>query len=116
MLPEVFKRPKRRVTPQLHAFLTALASLRERGQPIPDALALALPAEVVSLLLQDISPTNLPRQSHSVIFHTVKLGPYVRSRWSEDAHTSTISLSLLNDSPPFPSPLRASNACASIRE
>ncbi|WP_220199423.1 hypothetical protein [Ktedonospora formicarum] len=35
---EVFFVPKRSVTPELHAFLKALASLRERGQPIPDAL------------------------------------------------------------------------------
>jgi hypothetical protein len=49
---EVFFVPKRRVTPELQAFLKALASLRERGQPIPDSLAQALPAEVVSLLLQ----------------------------------------------------------------
>ncbi|WP_220200213.1 hypothetical protein [Ktedonospora formicarum] len=84
---EVFFFPKRRVTPELHAFLKALASLREREQPIPETLAQALPAEVVSLLLQGVSLTDLPRQSHKVIFHLVQLGPSVRSRWREDAHT-----------------------------
>ncbi|GHO49259.1 hypothetical protein [Ktedonospora formicarum] len=56
---EVFCVPTRRVTPELHAFLKILARQRERGQPIPDALPYALPAEVVSLLLQGTSPTKL---------------------------------------------------------
>ncbi|GHO41864.1 hypothetical protein KSX_00270 [Ktedonospora formicarum] len=60
------------------------------------------PRPSVSLLLQGVSPTDLPRQYHKMIFHIVQLGPYVRSRWCEDAHTYTISLGLLNDSPPFP--------------
>ncbi|WP_220196703.1 hypothetical protein [Ktedonospora formicarum] len=66
------------------------------------ALAHALPAEAVSLLPQGVSPTDLPRQYHKVIFHIVQLGPYVRYRWREDAHTYTISLGLLNDYLPFP--------------
>ncbi|WP_220196724.1 hypothetical protein [Ktedonospora formicarum] len=86
------------------------------GSPSLMPLIQALPAEVVSLLLQGVSPTDLPRQYHKVIFHIVQLGPYVRSRWREDAHTSTISLGLLNDSPPSPSPLRASNATVSTRQ
>ncbi|GHO50417.1 hypothetical protein [Ktedonospora formicarum] len=61
---EVFFVPKRRVTPELHAFLKALARQRERGQPIPDALALALPAEAVSPLLQALtSRASLTRWS-----------------------------------------------------
>ncbi|GHO51492.1 hypothetical protein KSX_96550 [Ktedonospora formicarum] len=97
-------------------FLKALARQDEQQQPIPASVAQALPAEVVSLLLQGVAPTNLPRQYHDMIFQTVKLGPYVRYRWREDAHTCTISLGLLHDYPPFPSPHRASNRCTSMRE
>ncbi|GHO51270.1 hypothetical protein [Ktedonospora formicarum] len=58
---EVFFVPKRSVTPELHAFLKALASLRERGQPIPDGLAQALPLKVVSLLQGTTSRASTTR-------------------------------------------------------
>ena len=44
----------------------------------------------------------MPKSLREEIYDITHLGPYVRYRWREAKHISTISLGLLDDDPPYP--------------
>jgi hypothetical protein len=62
----------------------------------------ALHLEVAHLLREGIPPKDLPPELRDQIYDITQLGPYVRYRWREDKHLSTISLGFLDDDPPRP--------------
>ncbi|GHO82500.1 hypothetical protein [Dictyobacter formicarum] len=99
---EVFFVPKRQTKRSIIAYATALEQEHTQGKPIPAELSQNLHPEVVRLLRRGISPLDMPRHLRDEIYDITQLGPYVRYRWREQKHLSTISLGLLDDYPPFP--------------
>lgn len=99
---EVFFVPKKHVKPTLRAYAQALEQKHTLGKPLPEEIAQALHPEVARLLRQAILPQDMPRNLRDEIYDITPLGPYVRYRWREDGHLSTISLGLLDDYPPYP--------------
>lgn len=99
---ETFFVPKRHPKRSIMAYATALEQEQTQGRPIPEELAQSLHPEVIRLLRRGISPLAMPRNLREEVYDITQLGPYVRYRWREANHISTISLGVLDDYPPFP--------------
>jgi hypothetical protein len=100
---EVFYVPKRRYKEMLLEYAKALGYAREHSLPL--SLVEAPPAlhpDVARLLRAGIPPKDMSKELRDQIYNITGQGPYMRYRWREGKHLSTISLGLLDDYPPRP--------------
>jgi hypothetical protein len=97
---EVFSVPKRHSKKEVVAYAEALVASRKHKTPIPPELVSAVHPEVARLIRA--GSTDFPSELRLEVYDTTEVGPYAKYRWTENKHTYTISLGLLDDYPPFP--------------
>lgn len=97
---EIFTVPKRHYKPEVIAYAKALTAWAKKKIPIPPEVEQALNPKVRRLI--EAGAEDVPKELRLEVYDIVEVGPYAKYRWTEDGHTYTISLGLIDDYPPHP--------------
>lgn len=97
---EVFFVPKYRFKAEVVTYMKALIAWREHKIPfIPEEIEQSVHPEVRRLVTVGAA---IPKHLRDEAYICIRVGPYVKYRWTEQKRTYSVSLGLDDDYPPYP--------------